>query len=168
MRKTIKQALLGLAVVLVIVISVVTWAFYPQVSNLKSEYTTAAVIRDLDAYVVSHPGEWPRSWKDLGDGTDRSAFTMFRFDLSVDSLRQHPELIYEAATPIRGRYLTYPHAKRELGEVLKKLKLKVELPAHDRGQKFRERAQASDLDSDDVIRLGPVHPRKNDGGSGVI
>ena len=128
MRRPIKQTLLGLAVVLVILISVVTWALYPQVSNLESEYTTAAVIRDLDAYVASHPGKWPRSWNDLGNGSDRSADTRFRFDLSVETLLRQPDLIYEAATPIRGRYLTYPHARSQLDEVLRKLRAKDAVP----------------------------------------
>ena len=131
MHKAVKRVALGLLMVLIIVIGLASWAYYPQVSNLKSEYTTAEVIRDLEAYVVANPGEWPKSWQDLGDGSDLSAYTRFRFDLSVDSVLRQPELIHEAATPIRGTYLTYPHAKAQLDEVLRKLQENAEEPKFD-------------------------------------
>lgn len=119
--------LLTFLVVAFVVAGVISWALYPQISNLKSEYTTASVIRDLDAFVTAHPGEWPNSWRDLGDGLDRSSYTKFRFDLSPDAVLRQPELIYEAVRPIRGVYHTYPHAKSQLDEVLRKMQQKSSL-----------------------------------------
>ncbi|MDB6026787.1 MAG: hypothetical protein JWM68_3010 [Verrucomicrobiales bacterium] len=122
MRKGMKQVVLGFVVIVILCIGALSLAVYPKFSNMKSEYTTAGVIVDLDAYVHAHPGKWPKSWKDLGDGSDGSAYTKFRFDLSTASMLQNPQLIYEAVTPLRGRYYTYPHAKRQLDEVLRKIK----------------------------------------------
>lgn len=112
----------ALATVIVLLVGAPVWFYYPQVSNLTNEYTTAAVICDLDAFVAKNPGAWPTSWQDLGDGSDRSDYTYFRFDITVAELLAQPELIYPAVRPVTGKYLTYPHAKEQLDEVMRKLK----------------------------------------------
>ena len=91
---------------------------------MKSEYVTAGVISQLDKY-VEDTGQWPKSWKDLGEAEETAAYTKFRFDLSVEAIRINPELIYESVTPLSGKYYTYPHARRDLENVLKKLNLSV-------------------------------------------
>ena len=125
-RKLIKRVLLMLLLVAFAVTGIISWALYPKISNLKSEYTTARVIRDLEAFVTLHPGEWPKSWRDLGDGTDRSKHTIFRFDLTHEAVMRQPVLIYEAVTPIHKVYHTYPHAKSQLDEVLRIMNRKRE------------------------------------------
>lgn len=126
MRKVFKRVLLGLLVAALAVAGLIGWALYPKISNLNNEYITAQVIGDLDQYVAAHPGAWPKNWKELGKGLDRSQYTRFRFDLTVEQILAQPELIYDAAQPVTGRYLTYPHAREQLDEVVRKLKENAE------------------------------------------
>ncbi len=112
----------ALVIFIVLLVGALVWFYYPQVSNLTNEYTTAAVIRDLDVFVTKNPGAWPTSWQELGDGSDRSECTHFRFDITVAELLARRELIYEVIRPVTGKYLTYPHAKEQLDEVFGKLK----------------------------------------------
>lgn len=102
--------------------ALVVSTMYPQLSSMRGEYVTAGVIRDLDAFVLAHPGKWPASWSDLGDGTDHSPWTHVRFDLTQAEILSHPEVIQTAVTPVAGRYHTYPHARTQLDEVLKKVR----------------------------------------------
>ena len=119
MHKLAKRILPGIGVVFVVLLVVIAWARHPRQMNVRSEYITAGVIHDIHVYVSSHPGEWPKSWNVLGSGADYSSHTIVRFDLSVEELRERPELIYSAVMPVSGRYYTYPHAKKQLEEIMK-------------------------------------------------
>lgn len=95
-------------------------AFGPKFYWMKSEYITAGVIQSADEYVTQHPGQWPKSWSDLG-GEDLSRHTEFRFDLTPEQIVLDRELIYTAIQPRSRKYRTYPHARRQLDALYKKL-----------------------------------------------
>ena len=46
--------------------------------QLRSEYVTVAVFRDVERYLIDHDGKWPASWEDLAGG-NRSKFTRVTF-----------------------------------------------------------------------------------------
>lgn len=92
----------------------------PKFYHMKSEYVTADVIGAVDRFVTEHPGQWPRSWQDLG-GEDASRHTDFRFDLTAERIVEDRQLIYRAIQPKSHRYRTYPHAKARLDALYEKL-----------------------------------------------
>ena len=76
MKKTILRILIVIGSLLLAIIGFVAWTLTPRLLNLKSEYGTADVIRATETFVNKHPGQWPRSWSDIGM-TDQSALTKF-------------------------------------------------------------------------------------------
>ena len=108
-------------ITLTLLVALFLVALIPKFWNMKSEYVTAGTISNLEKYVETHNGKWPTCWKDLGDGTDLSKYTRFRFDLTSEGILQNPNLIYQAVTPHSGVYYTYPHAEQRLKGVLKKV-----------------------------------------------
>lgn len=97
---------------------------------MGSEYRTAEVVRDVQEYVEANGGQWPRSWEVIGDGTDHSEYTVVRFDLSAEEILEDKQLIFGAIRPTSGRYLTYPHAARDLGRLYEAI-----LRAHEEQQR---------------------------------
>jgi hypothetical protein len=100
-------------------LAVVTWALGPKLANMSSEYETARVIRETQEFVRRTKGQWPRSWADLTCG-DRSSYTRMRFD--IDPATATREEIQSAIGPKSGRYLTYPHAERDLTGLFEELR----------------------------------------------
>jgi len=105
---------LGIAVV-----ALVVWALGSKRGNMKSEYMTADVITATQNYVQETHGQWPRSWADLEMTEDPSPFTRMRFDLDPATATQ--EEVMSAIAPLNGKYLTYPHAQRELQALFEEL-----------------------------------------------
>jgi hypothetical protein len=91
----------------------VGYRFWKYADELKSEYTTAEIIRDVTTFVETHKGQWPRSWEELGHG-DVSEFVKMDFAVSIDELLADPNRIHSAIIPVTGRYHTFPHATRNL------------------------------------------------------
>jgi hypothetical protein len=46
-------------------IGFLAWVLGPQLLNMKSEYVTDGVIRQIHAFVIKTNGQWPRSWQEL-------------------------------------------------------------------------------------------------------
>ena len=90
---------------------------YKLDQRLRTEYTTAAVIRDTIDFVESHNGQWPTSWDDLPNGDHASRFVRMRFDVKIDELIHDPHLIHTTIVPVTGEYHIYPHAERQLDEL---------------------------------------------------
>ena len=78
---------------------------------MKSEYVTAGVIKTVTAYVQKNPGKWPRCWNDLG-GTDHSQYTRMNFSLNPATATR--EEILSSILPNSDKYMTYPHAKKQM------------------------------------------------------
>jgi hypothetical protein len=91
-------------------VAAVSATLLPRLWNMRAEYVTADVIRKTEAYVAQSHGQWPRSWSDLGE--DMSAYTAI--DFSLDPEKASARDVAAAIKPVSGRYLTYPHAKRDL------------------------------------------------------
>jgi hypothetical protein len=115
-----KAAIVGTLLMLAGIAGVLAYQLGPKLYWMKSEYVTAGVISAADRYVAEHPQQWPSSWQDLGEG-DQSRYTEFRFDLTTDRILQNRELIYTAIQPRSRKYRTYPHARRQLDELYRKL-----------------------------------------------
>jgi len=90
---------------------------YDWNSQLKSEYMTAQVIRDVTQYVRSHKGDWPRSWADIPQSEYARQYVKLKFDVDPDELVASPNLIQTTIVPMSGEYNTYPHAERQLNEL---------------------------------------------------
>ena len=125
MTKIIRRSLIAIGCVLVALVGCVVVALWPKVSNMKSEYVTAGVIRDTGLFITKTDGQWPRSWADLGE--DRSRCTDLNF--SLDPVKATKDDVLGAIKPKSGRYYTYPHSKEDLEAVYN------ELRSH-RGQAF--------------------------------
>jgi len=79
--------------------------------NMKSEYVTAGVIRNTNAFVEDTGGQWPRSWTDL-KMDDMSAYTRMNFD--IDPTTATKEEIMSSIRPQSDMYITYPNAEDDL------------------------------------------------------
>jgi hypothetical protein len=82
--------------------------------QIKSEYTTADVIRDVTKYVKKHNGQWPKDWSDIPNGHDARRYVRMDFDVRIEKLINEPELIYTTIEPHSGRYYSYPDADLRL------------------------------------------------------
>jgi hypothetical protein len=103
---------------------VLYFPLFIQYPNLTHEYATAGVIADVQEFVENHDGQWPESWSDIGSGRDLSEHTVVRFDLTTQDFIDDPALIHEAIRPVTGKYITYPHAQRQLENLLETIKEK--------------------------------------------
>lgn len=90
--------------------------------QLASEYATADVIREVQRFVESHNGEWPRSWTDISSSDFDRKYVRVSFSVSAEELITDPQLIYTVIVPVSGVYYTYPHAERQLRELLNTIK----------------------------------------------
>lgn len=96
-----------LAGLMIVVGGLAVWVLAPRLMNLKSEYQTADVIRATEAFVRAHPGEWPRSWTDLGmDNQD----ALTRMNFSLQPKHATKEDVLAAIQPLNGKYYTFPHS----------------------------------------------------------
>jgi hypothetical protein len=93
--------------------------FGPKLWNMKSEYVTAGVIEDVQAFVEKTHGQWPRSWADLGS-KDLSSYT--RVDFSLDPVTATEQDVLSSIAPRSGKYYTYPHADDHLKRLYQELK----------------------------------------------
>ncbi len=114
-----KRILVVVACLALACLAVVAWALGPKLANMSSEYETARVIRETQEFVRKTQGQWPKSWADLGL-EDMSAHTRMRFD--IDPATATREDILSAIRPRSGRYLTYPHADRDLAVLFEELR----------------------------------------------
>ena len=80
--------------------------FYDWQKQVKSEYATAAVIREVTTFVESHHGEWPRSWDDIPGTEDDRPYVRMNFDVRAEELAADRDLIQTAIVPISGVYCT--------------------------------------------------------------
>ncbi len=103
------------------------WVAYHFDRRIKAEYTTARVIRIVDEFVANNNGQWPTSWSDLDaallsesstDSYHYRKYVIVDFSLTSDELLDNPERIKDAIVPVTGEYRTYPHARRQLEQLL--------------------------------------------------
>ena len=106
-----------LALVALAIIAIVAKRVYDWDRQLKAEYATAGVIRDVARFVKSHQGQWPQSWDDIPEGDYARQYVRMRFDVNIDELVGDPILIQSAIVPVPGVYYTYPHAERQLNQL---------------------------------------------------
>lgn len=120
-RRRIKLTVLVsvIAIPSILLARMLYFPLFVQMPNLDNEYNTAQVIRDVQDFVESHDGAWPGFWSEIGSGRDRSEFTVVRFDLTTQDFLDDPALIHEAIQPVTGKYVTYPHARRQLEDLQK-------------------------------------------------
>jgi hypothetical protein len=85
--------------------------------QLKSEYVTADVIRDVEQFVKLQNGRWPRSWDELPGAVDARNYARIDFNASTQDLIADRHRIYTAITPMSREYRTYPHAERQLDQL---------------------------------------------------
>jgi hypothetical protein len=114
-RRRLRNLFLALAVLAVI--ATVAKRVYDWDHQLKAEYVTAGVIRDVTKFAESHKGQWPQSWDDIPEGNFARQYVRMRFDVKIDELVADPILIQSAIVPVSGAYYTYPHAERKLNEL---------------------------------------------------
>jgi hypothetical protein len=107
---TPRRVLVAIALVISGLIAALAAGLIPRLWNMKAEYVTAGVIRDTEEYVVRSNGRWPQSWADLGE--DRSRYTNINFAIDPDSSSKAD--VGRAIRPVSGKFLTYPHADRDL------------------------------------------------------
>lgn len=112
-------------IVVAVVLSAAAFFYYRIKEALRGDYETIRVTQMIEDYVKTHNGNWPQSWEDL-DGTETARrlapldssywrrYTGVDFTLTSEQLVEHPDLIYEAVTPLSGRYHIYPGARRDL------------------------------------------------------
>ena len=95
---------------LVVLISLAALTGYLTCGGLgrwkKQEIITWGIIEDVHEFVRTHDGEWPKSWADIGDGTDRSEYTAVRFDLTAQDIIEDEPLIEHSIRP-NGREWLY-------------------------------------------------------------
>jgi hypothetical protein len=108
---------LFLAVAVIALFALAAKRFNDWDHQLKAEYATAGVIRDVTQFVESHKGQWPKSWDDIPDGNSCRHYVRMRFDVKTDDLVADPNLIQSAIAPASGVYHTYPHAERQLNQL---------------------------------------------------
>lgn len=106
-----------LALVVLAIIAIVAKRVHDWDQQIKAEYATAGVIRDVTQFVESHKGQWPQSWDDIPEGNYARQYVRMRFDVNIDELVGDPILIQSAIVPLSGVYYTYPHAERKLNEL---------------------------------------------------
>ena len=107
---TPRRVLVAIALVIGGLIAALAAGLIPRLWNMTAEYVTAAVIRDTEEYVVRSQGRWPQSWADLGE--DRSRYTTI--DFAIDPKSSSKADVARAIRPVSGKFLTYPHADRDL------------------------------------------------------
>ncbi len=107
---TARRVLVAIALVISGLVAALAAGLVPRLWNMTAEYVTAGVIRDTEEYVVRSQGRWPKSWADLGE--DRSRYTTINFAVDPDSSSKAD--VASAIRPVSGRFLTYPHADRDL------------------------------------------------------
>jgi hypothetical protein len=108
---------LFLALVALAIVAIVAKRVYDWDQQLKAEYATAGVIREVTGFVESHNGRWPQSWDDVPEGNYARRYVQIRFDVSIDELVRDPILIHSAIIPVSGVYYTYPHAEEQLNRL---------------------------------------------------
>jgi hypothetical protein len=107
---TSRCVLVAIALVISGLVAVLAAGPVPRLWNMTAEYVTAAVIRDTEEYVVRSQGRWPQSLADLGE--DRSRYTTINF--AIDPKSSSKADVVRAIRPVSGKFLTYPHADRDL------------------------------------------------------
>jgi hypothetical protein len=118
MKKIFLRILIAIGCIFAVLVLVVVASLWPKLSNMKSEYVTAGVIRYIGTFIERTGGQWPRSWTDLGK--DYSEFTDVNF--SLDPSTATKDDVLGAVKPKSGRYYTYPHSKEDLLSVYDELK----------------------------------------------
>lgn len=89
-------------------------------SGLAPEYNSAAVIREITAFVEKNK-TWPTSWGALG--SEPLSRVKVNWSLDVNTCDRHDVMM--SVAPDTGGFYTYPHAERQLG-ALWQLVLKVQ------------------------------------------
>ena len=120
-------------IVVAVLLSAAAFAYYRVNEALRGDYETILVIQLVEDYVKMHHGNLPLSWKDL-DGTEMAKrlapldssywrrYTRVDFTLTSEQLVEHPDMIYQAVTPLSGRYHVYPHARRDLDGLMQAIR----------------------------------------------
>ncbi|MBA4386677.1 MAG: hypothetical protein C0404_01780 [Verrucomicrobia bacterium] len=95
------------------------WVFGPKLFNMKAEYVTAGVIRDVGTFVKNTHGQWPKSWGEL-KSEDLSSYT--RVNFALDPATATEQEVLSSIAPRSGRYHTYPQAAEDLKSLYRELK----------------------------------------------
>jgi len=114
-----------------VIVAAVAWLPVRLLLNMKSEYRTAGVIRELDGHVKSHRGEWPGSAAEFGGQRPEEAGVQIDFSMTSERILEDPRLLREAVRPESRRFYTYPHYERDLERLLgaiRELKGVAEVP----------------------------------------
>ena len=112
MKAVLKTALLLAA----LIIGVLAVALYPKLSNMKSEYATASIIRELEDYVIKN-GHWPISPDAFPSPPPQEVFINYRVNL--EDLLKNTALLEQSVRPQSAKFYTYPHYKSDLQRLLK-------------------------------------------------
>jgi hypothetical protein len=82
------------------------------VSGLAPEYNSAAVIREITAFVEKNKA-WPTSWGAIG--MEPLSRVKVNWSLDVNTCDRHDVVM--SVAPETGGFYTYPHAERQLGDL---------------------------------------------------
>lgn len=106
------MAIAGVAVILTAVVVLI-----PKLRNMESEYATARAIGDLKEYLQTHDGRWPESPGDLGGRYPVDGSVQVDYSMTSARLIESPSLLREAVRPRSGRFQTFPHFERMIGDL---------------------------------------------------
>lgn len=112
-----KRSLRLLAIAVASVILSAAAVLIPKFRNMESEYATAQAIGDLMEYLRSNDGRWPESPDDLGGRYPANGSVHVDYSMTSAGLIKNPSLLKEAVRPGSGRFHTFPHFERMIGEL---------------------------------------------------
>ncbi|QJE96568.1 hypothetical protein [Luteolibacter luteus] len=112
----IRKCLQILLLAVVVAVLACLWLIGPKIGNMKAEYATAEVIRDLTTYVAGHDGEWPSSAAAFRKEVPTDVW--IDYSLTAERILATPEILKDSVRPKAGKFQTYPHHGRDLSILL--------------------------------------------------
>jgi hypothetical protein len=111
MKKTIIIISWLISLIIVFFIGGITSRLQLQLGNLKEEYNTASVIRDVELYIIKNK-QWPKHWEDMELTEEQSKFTEINWELDIFKADRYD--IMMSIKPTTRFFMTYPHTKSQL------------------------------------------------------
>jgi hypothetical protein len=122
-----KKIITSAAIIILIIISTLTYLLYPKFINMKSEYATASIMRRIGEYVAAKK-KWPASAKEIQHTEGDDVYV--NYDLTLEEIVKNKRVLESAVRPESGVHFTYPHYQKDINNLFVTIQntLEKELP----------------------------------------
>lgn len=90
--------------------------------QIRSEYMTAQVLRNIQLYLKQNDGRWPKSPRDIGSEQYDLSYVHVNYDITAEELIKNPKFMKTSITTYSGKFYVYPHYESDLNELLETIK----------------------------------------------